>query len=150
MFSTRISERVTILRFAELAEETAPDDDALGAGTSLGHYRTRAIGPFVSWFPRKMRFGIVGAALAPIMEQPAFRHTVAPPRRQQLIYSWLCISGSREVSCRSIIMLMRRSSWKKVAAFLPGSTFRKIGTYFCRSCAAEMSVSNQRRMRLSA
>src|SRR5215470_10314825 len=33
------------------------------------------------------------------------------------------------------MVLIRRSSWKKVAVFFPGKIFRKIGTYFCRSFA---------------
>jgi hypothetical protein len=38
-------------------------------------------------------------------------------------------------------MLMRRSNWKKDAVFLPGRTFRKIGTNFWRSSDAAMFVS---------
>src|SRR5258708_24959874 len=64
--------------------------------------------------------------------------------------SWLCTRGSCEVSWTSIIMLIRRSRWKKDAAFFPDSTFRIMGTYFWRSWAAEVSVSHPPRIKRPA
>ena len=89
---------------------------------------------------------------APVqIEGPQMKHCVLKPRAtKQTIYSWFGISGCREASSASVIMLIPRSSWKRFAAFFAGSTFRKIATYFWRSWAAKMSESNQRRMRLSA
>src|SRR3974390_1483935 len=63
---------------------------------------------------------------------------------------WLCIRGSCEVSCRSIIALRRCSTWENVAVTFPGSNFRKRGKYFLRSSKAAISESSQRRTRLSA
>ena len=47
-------------------------------------------------------------------------------------------------------MLMRRSTWKKVAALRPGSTLPTIGTYLARKAVVLTSISSQRAMKLAA
>jgi len=44
-----------------------------------------------------------------------------------------CNRGIWEANSRLIIMLIRSSNWKKVAAFLPGKVFFTRGTYFERN-----------------
>jgi hypothetical protein len=54
--------------------------------------------------------------------------------------------GSPDVIRTSVIMLMHRSSCRKVAPFFPGKTLRKISANRRRSFACSMSVSIHRRM----
>jgi hypothetical protein len=58
-------------------------------------------------------------------------------------YSFTWAKGICENNCRSMIMFSRRSSWKNVAAFLPGNTWLTVGTYFKRSACACPSTSSQ-------
>ena len=81
-------------------------------------------GSFVALRRRRFRHGSgdsAGTGEADIKFAPSSARKLGTLR-----YSWLCARGSSDVSCTSIIMLIRRSSCKKVAAFFPGKTFRKI------------------------
>lgn len=60
--------------------------------------------------------------------------------------SLVIANGNCEANCTSIIILIRRSSWKNVAAFFPGRAWLISMTYFSRNCWTWESTSSQRRI----